>query len=80
MFVLLCCLTTISPMWGKPSEIAALALGSDKPRELQNTGAGISTMSVFGNKVNITAREGDLQMVFGDSPNGEPVENDKKYG
>ena len=64
MFVLFCSLTTISPMWGKPSEIAALGLNSDKPRELQNTGAGISTMSVFENKVSITAREGDLQMVF----------------
>ena len=80
MFCLLCRPTIISPMWGKPSEIAALAMNSDKPRELQNTGAGISTVSVFENKVSITAREGDLQMVFGDPPRGEHLENDKKYG
>jgi hypothetical protein len=80
MFILLFMKLPTTSNWGRPSEIAALAINSERAQELRNTGAGIATVSVFENKISITAKEGDLQMVFGDTPKGSPIQPDRKYG
>jgi hypothetical protein len=69
-----------STPWGRPSEIAALAINSRKTRELHNTGAGIATVSVFEKTVSIKDHDGNLRMVFGESSKDAVVENDQKYG
>jgi hypothetical protein len=80
MSILLCMKLPTTSSWGRPSEIAALAINSERALELRNTGAGIATVSVFENKISITAKEGDLQMVFGDTPKGSAIQPDREYG
>ncbi|KAF2667742.1 hypothetical protein BT63DRAFT_299656 [Microthyrium microscopicum] len=77
---LLCTKSPTTPSWGKPAEIAALAVNSDRADELRNTGAGISTVSVFENKVSIIAQGNHLQMVFGNEDGGGIVQRDRRYG
>lgn len=68
-----------SAHWGSPSEIVALALKSKPPHELQNTGAGIETISLYEEKIQLGNDRGTLFLGF-KADEVEPPEYDVKYG
>lgn len=69
-----------SNSWDSMSEIAALALNSEKPKSLQNTGAGIETAGIFEKRVRVIAKGDRLEMAFDPVPECERVEKNVYYG
>lgn len=71
-----------SGSWGSAAEMTALAMNSRYAKELQNTGAGISTVDIFKEKVKVQERDKRLQIVFrSNSQQGDihPLEENKAY-
>lgn len=77
---LLCTKSPTGPNWGTPAEIAALAWNSDRTEDLQNTGAGITSMAIFENKVCIRTDGENLHLISGTTDYGGLVERDRYYG
>ena len=55
-----------SSSWDSISELVALAMRSDPPERLVNTGAGISSFAVFKQRAQIIDKDGRLQLAVGD--------------
>jgi hypothetical protein len=54
----------ISSSWSSVGELLALAINSNPTPRLQNTGAGISRLDTWKEKVMVRVVDGDLQMIF----------------
>ena len=69
-----------SGSWDTISEITTLAMNSKRTDVLHNTGAGIDTIAVFQENVQVMARGEHLEFVFQDpSPGMDRVEKDVPY-
>lgn len=67
--------------WGSGAEMAALGVNSESAVELKNTGAGISTVGVFTERVKVEVKEEHVQMIFESTANSSSstVEPNKEY-
>ena len=70
-----------SRAWGDVGEMLALALHSERARELQNVGGGVEARSTWEMRVRVRERGGDrLELVVGtESLDGAQPQLDKKY-
>jgi hypothetical protein len=71
--------------WGSPSEIVALALTSmppNLPAELKNTGAGIETIALYEQKIELGEKRGTLILGFQEDLLSHPAKPipDEQYG
>ncbi|GAB7352060.1 hypothetical protein MBLNU459_g2567t2 [Dothideomycetes sp. NU459] len=68
--------------WNTASEIAVLALNSDRNAAVKNTGAGIGAAATFEQSVRVMSREDQLEMVFGGSQgtNVRAMKTNVEYG
>ena len=71
----------ISSSWSSVGELVALATNSEPTRRLHNTGAGVSRLDTWKEKVMVRATRGEqLQMILeGDDDDYLELELDKKY-
>ena len=63
-------------------EIAALAMNSNKTKVLDNTGAGIEAVGVYGEMVRAKVRDDNLEFVFKDANDEEMgrIVRNRPYG
>ncbi|KAL9617461.1 MAG: hypothetical protein Q9160_007724 [Pyrenula sp. 1 TL-2023] len=67
-----------SNSWDSAPEVVALAMSSQPSKKLENTGAGIQTVELYEEKVQIKARDDHLEIVFQDTGFGsETIEANK---
>lgn len=70
-----------SSSWDRSPEMTALALNSEKTARLNNTGAGIATVSTFEEPTWIWARGGKVELVLVDTKGGAtPLVENIRYG
>jgi hypothetical protein len=66
--------------WGRASELTALAMKSEQTNRLNNTGAGITSVTSYTEQTRIEIKDGILQIAFLDAEEGAKVKENKTYG